>query len=111
MASHYSQTTGLDALRDLIPVPARKVVYAVYGLAGIVIGILQIVAGNASWMDTVVSVYAYLGIPVGAIALTNTVPVQAAGDSPVTAEAGPESPLPTGTPVEVTPQDAPHLES
>lgn len=65
---------NLEVLRDMIPPAIRKTIYAAYLVAGIVIGVLAIVVDAASWLGTTQEVYAYLGIPVGAIALTNVVP-------------------------------------
>lgn len=65
---------NLEVLRDMIPSAIRKAIYAAYLVAGVVIGVLAIIVDAASWMDTTQEVYAYLGIPVGAIALTNVVP-------------------------------------
>lgn len=64
---------GLEVLRDMIPPAVRKAIYAVYLVAGIVLGVLAIV-GDWAWLAKGQEVYAYLGIPVGIIAITNVVP-------------------------------------
>lgn len=69
----HAYPSGLEVLRDMIPAPVRKAIYAVYLVSGIVLGVLAIV-GDWAWLDTGQEIYAYLGIPVGAIAVTNVTP-------------------------------------
>lgn len=67
----------MDVLRELIPHPARKMIYAVYALAGVVLGAVTTGLAAAGAADPValtvsLAVYAYLGGPVGVIASANT---------------------------------------
>ena len=94
------QPQGMDAVRALIPLAVRRALYALYVLAGVAVGALTVAYDvTPHWLDVTTRVLAYLATPVGALALVNAVPVQAQG-TPSAPTAGPESPLPEGTPVE-----------
>lgn len=55
----------------------RKVIYAVFVLAGLVIGATQVAyasiegAGQPTWLTAALAVYAFLSIPIGSLALAN----------------------------------------
>jgi hypothetical protein len=57
---------------------ARKVIYGTYVIAGIVFGAIQVGtaavegAGQPEWLTVALAVYAFLSVPVGSLALTNT---------------------------------------
>lgn len=64
-------------LTDIIPAGARKVVYAVYALAGVALGGLQVgyqvaETGQPTWLKVAVGVFAYVGVAIGATAASNT---------------------------------------
>lgn len=69
---------------------ARKVIYATYAVAVIVAGGLQVWFSSVDgvipgWLDGALNVLAYLGVPIGGLALANTSnhgPVIVAGESP-----------------------------
>ncbi len=56
-------------LTDLIPATARKWVYAIWALIGVVLGSLQVAGQN---VDTALAVYAYVSTAVGLTAASNT---------------------------------------
>lgn len=61
-------------LRDIIPASWRKPIYAVYAVLGVVLGAIQIaIEPDPSWLITSLSVYAFLGGAIGAVASGNTV--------------------------------------
>jgi hypothetical protein len=69
-------------LDEIVPAPARKVVYAILGLATLVLGIVAATpdVDLPSWVDTVIAVLAALGFG-GAATLTRDLPeVDYAGD-------------------------------
>ena len=81
---------NLEIIRDMIPPAIRKVIYAAYLVAGVVLGVLPIIfTDGVYWLDVTLRVYAYLGVPVGAIALTNVVPNALVTVEPDPAESGP----------------------
>lgn len=55
---------------------ARKVIYAVYAIAGLVLGGIQawygVIGDTPTWLAQYLAVYGYLGIPVGGLAIANT---------------------------------------
>jgi hypothetical protein len=57
-----------NPLVDVIPVNARRYVYATYALAGIVVGALAVAGVDIGKADDVI---AYLAIPFGALAASN----------------------------------------
>ena len=64
----------MNPLTDIIPSAYRKAVYAVYALAGVVLGALGIayVAAEPTWLKTALAVYAFVGTALGATAHANT---------------------------------------
>ena len=58
-----------NPLQDIIPAKARKYVYAVYALAGVVIGALAIAGVDVGKAPDVL---AYVGIALGLTAASNT---------------------------------------
>lgn len=55
---------------------ARKVIYAIYAIAGLVLGGIQawygVIGDTPTWLAQYLAVYGYLGIPVGGLAIANT---------------------------------------
>ena len=68
-ARHRKETTMSNPLTDIIPAKARKYVYAVFALAGIVIGALAIAGVDVGKAPDVL---AYVGIALGLTAASNT---------------------------------------
>lgn len=64
--------------RFIASATARKAIYAIYVLAGIVFGATQVAfaaiegAGQPEWLTVALAVYAFLSVPVGSLALSNT---------------------------------------
>lgn len=58
-------------LIDIIPSKHRRIVYALFALAGLVIAILSIV-GGFDWISTASEVYNFLGVALGLTAYANT---------------------------------------
>lgn len=52
---------------------ARRVIYAIWFVAGIVIGAVQVafMDPDPQWLDTTFNVWSYLGIPIAALAAAN----------------------------------------
>lgn len=75
-----SNTSITNNLGTIITNPlARKLIYGIYVIAVIVIGAIQVAyssvpawGGAPEWLTAALAVAAYLGIPVGALALANT---------------------------------------
>lgn len=66
-----------NAVTTAIPANARKPVFAIYGLAGVVIGATQVgfaaaEAGQPTWLTVTLAVYAFLGGAIGYTASSNT---------------------------------------
>ena len=65
-------------LRSIITNPTiRKVIYAAYVVLGVVLGATQvgfsaIEAGQPTWLTVALAVYAFLSVPLGSLALSNT---------------------------------------
>lgn len=61
---------------------ARKLIYGLYAVAGLVLGGIQAWYGDNSpeWLGQYLAVYGYLGIPVGGLAIANTPKNDAQGD-------------------------------
>lgn len=58
---------------------ARKLIYAIYFIAGLILGAIQAAFGAMTgtpiapeWLTVALAVYGYLGIPVGVLAVANT---------------------------------------
>jgi len=76
-------------LSQIISDRARKIVYAVYALAGVVLGSVYVAyqstpAEQPEWLTVAVAVFAYLGTAFGALAGGNvpSVPGLPASDTP-----------------------------
>lgn len=63
-------------LLQRIPPGVRAFIYGAYAVAGVVLGIIQIV-GEPSWFSEAMEVYAYLGIVLGITASANAPGVRA----------------------------------
>lgn len=63
---------NLNPLTDIIPAKWRQAFYALFALAGLVIGVGQIIDPTAEWVDVAAKVVAYLSIAFGATAASNT---------------------------------------
>jgi hypothetical protein len=56
----------------------RKAIYSAYIIAGIVIGATQVAfasiegAGQPTWLTVTLAVYAFLSVPIGSLAISNT---------------------------------------
>lgn len=63
-------------LTDIIPAVARKKIYAIYALVGVVLGALQVaylnIAGQPQWLTVALAVFGFLGTALGATAASNT---------------------------------------
>lgn len=69
-----------DFLDDIIPAAARKKVYAVFALIGVILGAVQVAyasiasSGQPAWLTAALAVYAFLGGALGLTARANTDP-------------------------------------
>jgi len=62
-------------LTDVIPAAWRKPIYAVYALAGVVLGAWQLaVEPDPHWLVTAFVIYGFVGGAIGATAASNTPP-------------------------------------
>jgi hypothetical protein len=64
-------------LTDILNPVHRKVVYAVYAFAGVILGAIQVAfvaaeSGQPVWLTVSLAVYAFLGTALGATAASNT---------------------------------------
>lgn len=60
-------------LTDIIPAGWRKPIYALYALAGVVLGAWQLaVEPDPHWLVTAFVVYSFVGGAIGATAASNT---------------------------------------
>lgn len=56
----------------------RKAIYSAYVIAGVIIGATQVAfaaiegAGQPDWLTVTLAVYAFLSVPLGSLALSNT---------------------------------------
>lgn len=56
----------------------RKIIYSAYIVAGVVIGAVQVGfaavegAGQPTWLTVALAVYAFLSVPLGSLAVSNT---------------------------------------
>lgn len=62
----------MNILVDIIPEKGRKYFYAVFALVGVVLGAWKIADPSATWVDTALAVYAFVGTAFGATAASNT---------------------------------------
>lgn len=80
--------TNTPNLGSVITNPAaRKLIYGIYVVAIVIIGAIQVAyaavpawGGQPDWLAAALAVTAYLGIPVGGLALANTSTVSSAGE-------------------------------
>ena len=68
----------MEIVRDLVPPTARKVIYALYIVAGLVIGAIAVATGGLEWTAAAERVLAYLAVPLAILAGVN---VHGAGDT------------------------------
>lgn len=66
-------------VRELIPAKARIVIYALYAVAGLVVGSIVAATGGVEWTAAAERVLAYLAVPLAVIAGVNVTgePVEA----------------------------------
>lgn len=62
----------MNPLTDIVPAKWRQGLYALFALAGLAVGIGQIIDPTAHWVDVAAKVVAYLSIAFGATAASNT---------------------------------------
>jgi lysophospholipid acyltransferase (LPLAT)-like uncharacterized protein len=67
----------VNPLVDVIPVEARRYVYAAYALAALVVGALDVAGVELGPWDQVI---AYLAVPFGALAASNARPIETQDD-------------------------------
>lgn len=59
-------------------IKVRKAIYSTYVIAGVIIGATQVGfasiegAGQPTWLTVTLAVYAFLSVPLGSLALSNT---------------------------------------
>ena len=79
-------------------VQARKVIYSAYVIAGVLLGATQVAfasvedLGQPTWLTVALAVYAFLSVPLGSLALSNT-PANVAEAKAIVAE---DAELPIG---------------
>ena len=61
----------MDHVRTLVPPAARRWIYAVYVLAGLVVGAVTVATGGLDWTAAAERVLAYLAVPLGVLAGVN----------------------------------------
>lgn len=64
----------MNILIEIIPAHARKYVYAIYALIGLILGAWS-VAETPGWLVTALAVYAFVGTALGLTAASNTQPL------------------------------------
>lgn len=67
----------MTPLTDIVPAPVRKYLYALYALAGLVVGALAVAGVDVGKTPDVL---AYIGAALGAVAASNTPPPDEAGE-------------------------------
>jgi hypothetical protein len=95
----------MSPLTDILPAGVRRVLYAVYALAGLCFGAIQVgySAGSLDqpvWLIVAWAVFGFVGTALGLTAASNITPLANVVEtvSPDgTRIAGPASPLPTGS--------------
>lgn len=60
----------MEIVRDLVPAGARKVIYALYIVGGIAVGVAGI-AAPGPWTQVATDILAYLAVPMAVLAGTN----------------------------------------
>lgn len=62
----------MEIVRELVPAAARKIIYAVYVVAGLVIGSVAVATqGTLEWVEPAERVMAYLAVPLALLAGVN----------------------------------------
>lgn len=74
-----SPATPTTTLLGILPTTVRKIVYSLFGSAGVAIGGIQVAYaaaghGQPAWVPVVTAVLVFLGIPVSATALLHVTP-------------------------------------
>lgn len=82
-------STPESTLLTFVPSVVRKVVYSLFGTAGVAVGGIQVAYsaaghGQPAWLPVVTAVLVFLGIPVSATALLHVTPTTTATASPLT---------------------------
>lgn len=72
----------MDHVRTLIPPAARRWIYAIYVLSGLVVGSVTVATGGLDWTAAAERVLAYLAVPLAVLAGVNV------GASPTAPGAG-----------------------
>lgn len=95
----------MNILTDIIPAAWRKAVYAVYAVAGVTIGAVDVALDpNPAWLTTTLAVYAFLGTALGLVAASNVTVPQSIEDHADEQAAGNDK---TGFPYDAHPDGAP----
>ena len=89
-----------STLLSIVPATVRKVIYSLFGSAGVAVGGIQVAYaaaghGQPTWLPVVTAVLVFLGIPVSATALLHVTP-------PPTVDLSPLAALAEAQPVVVT---------
>ncbi len=61
----------MEILRELVPAGARKAIYAVYVVAGLIVGGVQASGADVAWVQPALDVLAYLAVPLALLAGVN----------------------------------------
>ena len=61
----------MDHVRTLIPPAARRWIYAIYILAGLIVGAVTVATGGLDWTAAAERVLAYLAVPLAVLAGVN----------------------------------------
>ena len=61
----------MEVVRELVPPKARKIIYAAYILAGLIIGSCAVIGGMEIWTEPAERVMAYLAVPLAVLAGVN----------------------------------------
>lgn len=61
----------MEYVRELVPARARQLIYAVYIVAGLVVGAIQASGAAVAWVEPALAVLAYLAVPLAVLAGAN----------------------------------------
>lgn len=61
----------MEVVRELVPPKARKLIYAAYVVAGLIVGAVQASGTDAAWVAPTLDVLAYLAVPLALLAGVN----------------------------------------
>lgn len=62
----------MEVVRDLVPAEARKIIYAIYIVAGLMVGSVAVATdGTLDWVPAAERVLAYLAVPLAILAGLN----------------------------------------